>query len=414
MPPLLNARRALLIFIVFAAGYFLSSLVRGVTATLAPVLTREEGLTAGQLGLLGGAYFLGFAALQLSLGNWLDRYGPRRVLLGCLSGAVISCMAFALASGFGMLLLARFIGGVGVSACLIAPLTGARLWLDAKRQQAANSWMLMAGSLGLLMATLPVQWLLPSHGWRVIFIGLAVCFVLTMIGTAWLVPGAEASQQAASRTTLAQSYRPIFAHPYFRRIAWLGFVNYGILVALQTLWVGPWLTEVSGQSAHGAATGLFAINLTMLFVFWGWGLINPRLHALGLGTERIMVCGTPLSIGALGLFAWLGPQAGWVAFAAYCVLSSVLALTHPAVGAAFPAGQAGRAISAFNLVLFLGVFFAQWAIGFGIDLLRAAGWSTAHAYQAVFYALALCCALSYGWFVAGLSNRAIGIANQSN
>jgi len=399
---MINARRALLVFVVFAAGYFLSSLVRGVTATLAPVLTREQGLTAGQLGLLGGAYFLGFAVLQLPLGNWLDRYGPKRVLLVSLSGAVVSCVAFAVANGFGMMLLARFIGGIGVSACLIAPLTGARIWLDAKRQQAANSWMLMAGSLGLLMATLPVQWLLPSYGWRAIFIGLAVCFALTMLGTAWLVPGAEA-QRTALRMPLIQSYRPIFAHPYFRRIAWLGFVNYGILVALQTLWVGPWLTEVTGRSPQEAATGLFAINLTMLFVFWGWGLINPRLHARGLGAERLMVWGTPLSIAALGGFAWLGPEAGWIAFAIYCVLSSVLSLTHPAVGAAFPAALAGRAISAFNLVLFVGIFLAQWAIGSGIDLLRAANWPAAHAFQAVFGALALCCALSYGWFVAGVS-----------
>lgn len=398
---MINARRALPVFVVFAAGYFLSSLVRGVTATLAPTLTREQGLTAGQLGLLGGAYFLGFAVLQLPLGNWLDRYGPKRVLLACLSGAVASCLAFAMANGFGMMLLARFIGGIGVSACLIAPLTGARIWLDAKRQQAANSWMLMAGSLGLLMATLPVQWLLPSYGWRVIFIGLAACFALTMLGTAWLVPGAEA-QRTAERMPLIRSYRPIFAHPYFRRIAWLGFVNYGILVALQTLWVGPWLTEVTGRTPQEAATGLFAINLTMLFVFWGWGLINPRLHALGLGAERLMVWGTPLSIAALGVFAWLGPEAGWITFAIYCVLSSVLSLTHPAVGAAFPAALAGRAISAFNLVLFVGVFLAQWAIGSGIDLLRAANWPAAHAFQAVFGVLALCCALSYGWFVAGI------------
>ena len=401
MPTLLNARRALLVFVVFATGYFLSSVVRGVTATLAPLLTREQGLTAGQLGLLGGAYFLGFAVLQLPLGNWLDRYGPKRVLLACLSGAVVSCLAFAVANSFAMMLLARFVGGIGVSACLIAPLTGARIWLNAERQQAANSWMLMAGSVGLLMATLPVQWLLPHYGWRVIFVGLAVCFAMTMIGTAWLVPGAE-TPGSGSRMTLLQSYRSIFAHQYFQRIACLGFVNYGILVALQTLWVGPWLTEVTGRSAQEAAAGLFAINLTMLFVFWGWGLVNPRLHAIGFSAERIMVWGTPLSIVALSVFAWLGPQAGWIAFAVYCVLSSVLSLTHPAVGAAFPAALAGRAISAFNLLLFVGVFLAQWATGSGIDMLKAANWSTVHAYQAVFFALALCCAVSYGWFVAGV------------
>jgi MFS family permease len=395
-------RKPLLIFGVFAAGYFLSSLVRGVTATLAPVLKQEFSLTAGELGLLGGAYFLGFAVLQLPLGNWLDRFGPKRVLLTCLSGAVLSCVIFALSRGFTSLLLARWIGGIGVSACLIAPLTGARLWLAPRAQQGANSWMLMAGSLGLLMATLPIQWVLPIYGWRIVFWSLALLFGLIMLGTAWCVPGAVAAT-AEPRVALIQSYRLIFASPYFRRVAWIGFLNYGVLVALQTLWAGPWLTDVTGQSSVGAARGLFAVNLTMLFVFWGWGLVNPRLHQAGLSAERIIAWGLPLNVLSLAAIAWLGHQAGWEAFAVYCTLSSVLALTHPAVGTAFPANLAGRAISAFNLLLFLGVFLTQWAIGAGLDVLRAANWSTPQAYRFVFGVLALSCALSYIWFCLGMS-----------
>lgn len=402
MATLFAPRQTVLVFAVFAAGYLLSSLMRGVTATLAPVLTRELGLTSTQLGLLGGAYFLGFAVLQLPLGTWLDRFGPRRVLLVCLSAAVVSCLAFATAHGFGLLLLARWIGGIGVSACLIAPLTGARLWLQGKNQQAANSWILMAGSVGLLMATLPVQWLLPVVGWRAIFFGIGVLFGLIMVGTArWVPPHAPEHAAATSSTSLLESYRPVFSNRRFQRIAWLGMVNYGILVALQTLWVGPWLTQVTGASTNEAAQGLFAINLVMLFVFWGWGLAHPRLHAAGLSAERMLVRGVPLSVISLGIFAWLGPDASWGTFAVYCALSSVLSLTHPAVGAAFPDALAGRAISAFNLLLFLGVFITQWGTGMGIDRLRSADWSTAHAYQIMFGALTVCSALSCGWYAAG-------------
>lgn len=400
----LDSRRCLLVFLVFAGGYLLSSTVRGVTATLAPVLTQELGLTGAQLGLLGGAYFLGFAVLQLPLGAWLDRFGPRRVLLVCLSGAVASCLVFAMAHGFGLLLVARWIGGMGVSACLIAPLTGARLWMQGKNQQSANSWMLMAGSLGLLMATLPVQWLLSAAGWRAIFLGMGVLFALIMIGTAKWVPKNPLAA-ASSPRSLVESYRPIFANAYFQRIAGLGLINYGILVALQTLWAGPWLTEVTGVSANEAAQGLFAINLTMLLVFWGWAIANPRLHAANLSAERLLKWGVPLSVAALGVFAWLGPRAGWGMFATYCTLGSVLSLTHPAVGAAFPAALAGRAISAFNLLLFLGVFIAQWGIGAGIDLLRAANWSVQHAYQMVFSVLAVCCAIGYAFFVLRFSKN---------
>lgn len=401
----MTSGRALVVFAVFALGYFLSSLVRGVTATLAPALTQEFSLSSSQLGLLGGAYFLGFAILQLPLGTWLDRFGPRRVLSLSLAAAALSCIAFAMAGGFVSLLLARFICGVGVSACLIAPLTGARLWLHGSRQQSANAWMLMVGSLGLLTATLPVQWALPLYGWRSLFLVLALFFALTVLGTAWQVPAMQTPSPSARRSSLFASYAPIFANRYFRRMAWVGFVNYGVLVAVQTLWAGPWMTAVAGYSATEAARGLFAMNLTMLFVFWFWGLANPRLHRAGLSAERIIMCGLPFGFAALAAIAWLGPRAGWEAFAIYCALSSVLALTHPAIGMAFPSHEAGRAISAFNLMLFAGVFATQWLVGAGLDRLQAAHWPVVDAHRAVFGVLALACCLSYLWLLQGLSTE---------
>ena len=56
---------AIAVFLSFAFAYFFSALIRGVTATLAPRFSVELGLTSGDLGLLAGAYFLGFAAMHV-------------------------------------------------------------------------------------------------------------------------------------------------------------------------------------------------------------------------------------------------------------------------------------------------------------------------------------------------------------
>ena len=73
---LLPRRAAVVVFLAFAGAYFLSALLRAVTATLSPVLTAEFNLHARDLGLLAGGYFLGFAALQLPVGAWVGRPGP--------------------------------------------------------------------------------------------------------------------------------------------------------------------------------------------------------------------------------------------------------------------------------------------------------------------------------------------------
>lgn len=185
---ILSPARAVVVFAALAFAYFLSTLVRAVTATLAPTLTQEFSLNASDLGLLAGGYFLGFAATQLPLGTWLDRYGPKRVEVVFLSVAVVGCVAFSLAESFSGLLLGRVLCGVGVSACLMAPLTGYRRWYAPANQMRANSWMLMVGALGMLASTLPVQWLVPVVGWRPLFLALAVGVVLAMLLILWLLP----------------------------------------------------------------------------------------------------------------------------------------------------------------------------------------------------------------------------------
>jgi predicted MFS family arabinose efflux permease len=401
---ILTRRQAVWVFLAFAFAYFFSALVRAVTATLAPIFSAELGLDAGQLGLLGGAYFLGFALMQLPLGSALDRWGAKRVLLSFLALAVLGCLAFALSGSLPQLLLARFLIGAGVSACLMAPLTCFRRLFSSALQLRANAWMLMSGSLGMLSSTLPVQWLLPVLGWRGLFMAVALLFALAGGLIAWLVPpdARVSSQPQAS----VGGYRQVFAHPVFVRMAPMGFFVYGGMVAMQSLWIGPWLTQVTGRSAVGAAQGLFLVNLAMLVAFLSWGLLMPRLIRAGWAGERLIALAWPANVLCLGAILWQGPEAGPALWALWCVCASVVTLGQPALGQAFPAALAGRALSAFNLLIFAGVFALQWTIGLGLDALLAMGWPVVQAYRFVFGLFMAVCALSFLWLnVVGLLQR---------
>jgi sugar phosphate permease len=56
------------VFAPFAAAYFLSYLLRNISAVIAPSLSAEFMLDAGQLGYLTASYFLGFALMQIPIG----------------------------------------------------------------------------------------------------------------------------------------------------------------------------------------------------------------------------------------------------------------------------------------------------------------------------------------------------------
>lgn len=404
---LLERRAAVTVFLVFAGAYFLSALLRGVTGTLAPTLAQEFALHARDLGLLSGGYFLGFSLTQLPLGRWLDRHGPRAVQLGFLGVAVIGCLVFALAGSFGGLLAGRMLVGAGVSACLMAPLTGYRRWFTAPAQLRANSWMLMTGSLGMVASTLPVQWLQPLVGWRPVFWALACLLLLAMVGIALGVPRWHATQDVPDRAPLAKSVGPaddggysmVWRNPYFQRLLPLAFFTYGGMVAMQTLWAGPWIQNVGGRTPLEAATGLFWISAAMLCTFWAWGMVSPWLHRQGLGVNRLMAWGLPISLVVLAAIVVLGPRAGAGAWALFCASSTFVSQSQAALAMTFPQAQAGRALSAYNLVVFVGVFVVQWGVGLAIDGFMAAGLGTVDAYRAAMALYLVCNTAAYAWFM---------------
>jgi MFS family permease len=391
-------RRAVVIFLAFAFTYFLSALLRAVTATLAPVFSQELGLGAGELGLLAGAYFVGFASLQLPLGRALDRFGPRRSLLALLALAVMGCVAFASAQSLPSLFAARVLIGAGVAACLMAPLTLFRRQLSPPAQLRAHSWLLMTGSLGMLASTLPVQWLLPPLGWRGLFWLVGALLAAGMGVLALAVPRDETGAPAGA----SGGYGAIVRHPLFVAMAPLGFWLYGGMIAVQALWAGPWLTRVVGKTPDEAAQGLFLINLCMLLTFAAWGLAMPRLVRADWAAPRLMRWGVPLALSLIGLNVALGSSAGAWHWAAWCVACTSVSVSQPAVGAAFAPAQAGRALSAFNLVIFAGVFSVQWGVGLLVDGLRASGLAEALAFRGAMAALGVCCLLAYLWFLVRL------------
>ena len=373
MSEVLAPRTAVIVFLTFALAYFLSALLRAITATLSPTLSAEMSLNAGDLGLLAGGYFFGFALTQLPLGNWLDRHGPRTVILWFLGVAVAGCVAFALATNFTWLLAARVLTGMGVSACLMAPLTGYRRWFTPLAQMRANSWMLMTGSFGMVAATLPVQWLMPLTGWRGLFWLLGGLILLSMVGIVWRVPHWRRAEPVVAAPVSEPGYGLVWRHPYFRQMAPIGFVNYGGMIAVQTLWAGPWMVKVAGYTPEQAAAGLFGINLSMLCTFWLWGVFNPRLARQGWLPERLIAWGLPLSFAVLGTILLLGERAGWPLWALYCVSCTFVSLSQPAVALALPAEAAGRALSGYNLVIFGACGVLTYAVFLRAHLRRVAG-----------------------------------------
>jgi len=391
------------VFVPFAAGYFLSYLLRNANAVIAPELVRDLGVSASDLGLLTAAYLLAFGAFQLPLGLLLDRYGPRRVEAALLLVAAAGSASFAFADSLGGLVAARALIGLGVSACLMASFKAFSLWFPAERQASLNAAVMAAGGMGALTATMPLGWALPLAGWRGVFLGLAVLVLLAVAA----ILGTPEKEKVGAHETLPDQLRglgTIFASRAFWRFAPQTATIVGGFMAVQGLWAVPWLMTFSGLTREAAAFHLLLTGIAMLGGFLALAfLVNP-LRRRGIPPERILAVGMGLgvAVNAAIVLDLLPTHASWFLIG---LVFSVGNLAYALLQMRFAPQLAGRVNTALNLGAFIGAFALQWGFGAAIDLLAGQGLGQREAYQWSFAALVLLQAASYGWFVSGRRSR---------
>ncbi|MFL6650186.1 MAG: nitrate/nitrite transporter [Sulfurifustaceae bacterium] len=390
-------RHWLRIFLPFAAGYYLSYLLRNANAVIAPELRHELNLSAADLGLLTSAYFFAFGAFQVPLGILLDRYGPRRVEAVLMLFAAAGTLLFALGHDVTGLAVGRALIGLGVSACLMAALKNFAQWYPAERQSSLTGAIMTAGMLGAITVTVPMEMLLPVLGWRGIFLSITAIILATTVWFYFAVPD-HASE--APKTTLAEQLRgvgQIFASRHFWRFAPLMTLFSGGYMAVQGLWVVPWFINAEGLTRETAAQHLFAMTLSSLVSFFAIALFSTRLIQRGVKLT--------LLVGGLLMISWTcfalivaGVRPAlplWLIFS-FCTASTTLMYT--ALAANFAPALFGRVSTALNLMAFVGAFTLQWGIGLLIDLF-AAGGDTTSAFRTAFAIVAAVQLLAWGWFV---------------
>jgi MFS family permease len=353
-----------LVLLAFASGYCLAYLFRSLPALIAEPLTQELKLTPGDLGILSAAFFLATATLQLPIGVWFDRYGPRRVQGLLMFSAVIGAALFASTDNIVLLTIARMLIGVGAAGGFMAGLKAIALWYPPERLALANSWLVMLGSLGACLATWPAAKMMAEIGWRGLFLVLAGLTAASALAILLIVPE-RLLRQDATKSASGISILSIYRDAGFWRLAPLSALSVGSAWAFQGLWTAPWLRAVEG----------FGQDLIVTYLLAMAAILAPSALLLGVGVQRLRRYGISPAwlfafVTALGMCAELAlvlriplpPLLPWLVIAS---IGTVTVLSFTILGDMYPAS--GRANAALNLVHMSATFLIQSGIGFFIE-----------------------------------------------
>ena len=403
------------VFLPFALAYLLSYLMRSVNAVLSDPLTQELALTASELGLLSAAYFLTFAVMQIPLGALLDRRDPRSVEIVLLLIAVIGCLVSAVADSFLLLWIGRAMIGLGVSACLMAAYKAYRLCFAPERQSSLASLMLMVGSIGALLATVPVALMLPILGWRGIFVITAMCFGLAILALLWLLPAMPRPShvQPGFWSDTWRGAKIVFRHREIQRLIPFAIFTHGGFLAIQGLWLGPWFRIVDGQTMAQTATSLLVLGVVVIGSHLGMSALGARFQRWGWSLDRVLGIGCLLMLAAstAAVFnLWNQTVFGW---SLMMVASSISGVSYAKAGLTFPVQLAARASTAINFIVFVGAFGLQWGLGLFVDLFGRLGADPAGALRASFMIWLVAQAVAVAWFWLWRSPSPVPASTQS-
>lgn len=393
------ANAMLVVFCPFAAGYFLSFFFRNVNAVISRDLASEFSLSASDLGFLTSMYLLAFAAFQLPLGVLLDRYGPRRSVAGLLCIAAAGALTFALARDFVTLSIGRALIGLGVSGGLMGAIKAFTLWFPLSRLASLNGLYLAAGGLGAISATAPAEALLGVFGWRALFVLLCALSVGAALLIFLVVPEKPLPGEGQSLRAQIAGFRGIFGSALFWRIALPLVVCHAGYLALQGLWLGPWLYDVAGATRQGVANYLFATALAYMAGSVFFGLAADRL-AHRISRMTMYKLGLCISV-AMFLLLAVRVQAGLgVILAVYGFSAISAALAYALLTPLFAAELTGRLNTASNVMMFFFSFLCQWGVGAVLRLYPAAGGGYApEGYSAALAILAALQLASLAWLL---------------
>ena len=296
------------VWVIFAGGLAAGAYMTKVPPAL-PTLRADLGLTLVESGWIQTMLYTIGASVGVFFGVFAERAGVKHAALAGLGLMVAGGLLGALAGGYGTLLAARFLEGVGFLLFVVAAaplLTAATLAQDrATAFSIWSSYMPTGGALALLVA--PVA--LSSIGWRGLWVVLAAYTALCAALLARKVPAAQLGTGIGSLRLLLES----LARPGSLALC-LGFICYvGQWTSLMT-WLPTFVVDERGASPAAAAlvTAAFvAINIP-------GNQLGGLLLRSGMARWAVMAAGA-FSMGAtaLGFFSTALPDAARLA----CVLA---------------------------------------------------------------------------------------------
>jgi Bcr/CflA subfamily drug resistance transporter len=249
-----------------------------------PWIAQEFSITPDDAQLLISIYLLGFGPSQLIYGPVSDALGRKPVLLAGLSLALIGLSLAVLGShSFDLLVLGRFMQGLGAGCCAVLARASMRDSYDHDNLPRALSWVTIVASFTPIIAPVLGGFINHMFGWLAVFISLLSYIALVLIILLFLFSETVATKKPLPNLpSMLRTYKRLITSRYFLSFATIGWFNFSLVVV--SISVMPFIMQIQiGMSSDQYA--LWA--LIPAFGLLVGGTICNRVRPV-IGTKKML------------------------------------------------------------------------------------------------------------------------------
>jgi MFS transporter, DHA1 family, inner membrane transport protein len=275
-------------------GAFVVGTAELVIVGVLPLVAEDMSVSISTTGQLVTAYALGISFGGPILNALTTRFGRRFLAWMCLSCYIAGNALAVVATGFGMLVAARFLtGSIHGLFIGIASVVAAGIVPEERRGRAMSmvfGGIAVATVLGIPLGTLIGQ----TFGWRATFTGIIILGCLALMATLVFVPPVEGTGIGG----FAEQARCAFAPRVLAMLA----VGFTLMCGQFTVftYLAPWLEEVTDISGGLVSAFLLAFGIASAAGTFVGGLAADR------STTRTLWGGNALVLLALGVLFMVG------------------------------------------------------------------------------------------------------------
>ena len=325
-----------------------------------PALTEGFGAPMSQAQLTLSALLLAFGVSQLIWGPLSDRFGRRPILLWGLATYTLASIGSTLAPSMALLIVWRVVQGAAMGAVVMC----ARAIIRDLYQPQEGARIMSKGLSGLgvlACVSAPLGGLLSEFwGWRVALMAVAVfgACTLALVALRFEETLRQKNPRALHPATLRHTWMHILGNPAFLVFSALSAASYG---GLFTFLATSSFVFIKVLGLSKTQYGLVMFSMCFCYLT-GTFICRRLLPRFGVRKSVAIAAGLSLAGGTLmGVFAWAGLHNVWAIMLPYYLFMLAHGVHQPCgqSGAVGPFPHAAGAASAMNGFLMMVVAFGM-------------------------------------------------------